>query len=156
MSVNTRPRAGGALGHLLLVVVLAFGVFAMHTMGHPEDSSGSGMGGGAHAPVVDSPQDPVVHEAGSAAPRAQSAVMTAHVSEFSGASPSADEPFTGMDMMSLCMAVLGAWLFAMCLREALARRPAWSADLLARSAVLARPNPPSRRPDLAQLSVLRI
>ncbi|MFD7974809.1 hypothetical protein [Streptomyces sp. NPDC059071] len=37
-----RMRASGALAHLLLVVVLALGVFVMHSVGHPEGSSGSG------------------------------------------------------------------------------------------------------------------
>jgi hypothetical protein len=66
-------------------------------------------------------------------------------------------PFTAMDMLSLCMAVmLGAWVLAALLRSALCRHADWLADLLARAPVALRPNPPPRRPDLTQLSVLRI
>ncbi|MFG2195029.1 hypothetical protein [Streptomyces sp. NPDC048639] len=36
---GTAKRAG-VLGHLLLVVVLAFSVFTMHTLGHPDGRSG--------------------------------------------------------------------------------------------------------------------
>ncbi|MFJ5708705.1 DUF6153 family protein [Streptomyces sp. NPDC093105] len=134
-------RAGGALAHLLLVVVLALGVFMMHSVGHPEGTSPSHAataavdGGGAHA-----------EDAGTGA--------GAH------GSSSQDEghaPGSGMDMTTLCVAVLGAWLLAGLVRAALGRRPDWLVLLLARLAPALRTHaPPRRPPDLARLSVLRI
>ncbi|WP_330302233.1 MULTISPECIES: hypothetical protein [unclassified Streptomyces] len=38
--MSRNVRTGAALGHLLLVVVLALGVFVMHTVGHPDGSAG--------------------------------------------------------------------------------------------------------------------
>ncbi|MEV6314050.1 hypothetical protein [Streptomyces sp. NPDC051776] len=40
MRVRDTARRAGVLGHLLLVVVLAFSVFVMHTLGHPDEGSG--------------------------------------------------------------------------------------------------------------------
>ncbi|MFF7441543.1 DUF6153 family protein [Streptomyces sp. NPDC008122] len=129
-------RAGGAVGHLLLVVVLALGVFLMHAVGHPE-GSGGGMDA-ASAP----------HHSASA----QAAAPHDH-----GDSDARHEPGSGMDMTTLCVAVLGAWLLAGLLRAALGRRPDWLALLLARLTPALGPHaPPPRPPDLAQLSVLRI
>lgn len=48
MSASRAPRAAGAWGHLFLVV-LALGVFAMHTVGHPDDDSGVSHGDTASA-----------------------------------------------------------------------------------------------------------
>ena len=152
MSVSRYVRAGGALAHLLLVVVLAFGVFVMHTVGHPDEHSGAGMGAGAHATGLH----------GETAPNTSTtdAAMTATAAHGTGTAQhlSADEPASGMamDMASLCVAVLGVWALAALLYAAFTRRPAWLADLLARTAVALRPNAPPPRPDLTQLSVLRI
>lgn len=154
MSANPRTRAGGALGHLLLVVVLAFGVFSMHTMGHPKESSASGMDGMVHAVAADPHRSPEADETGVTEAPAAPADLTEQVADLLGTS--ADEPFAGMDLMSVCMAVLSVWLLALYLRAASARRSDWPEDLLTRVIVLVRPNPPPRRPDLAQLSVLRI
>ena len=51
-SASRTVRAGGALGHLLLVAVLALGVFAMHGMGHPRESSHSAMGTASQATAL--------------------------------------------------------------------------------------------------------
>ncbi|MGW0120830.1 hypothetical protein [Streptomyces sp. NPDC003327] len=79
-------RAGGALAHLLLVVVLALGVFMMHSTGHPAGSEGgtpssvsqahhgSGHSGGDTAGATGTP-DGTSHDSG-----------------------------TGMDMTTLCVA----------------------------------------------------
>ncbi|WP_225802558.1 DUF6153 family protein [Streptomyces sp. NK15101] len=134
-------RAGGAVGHLLLVVVLALGVFLMHAVGHPE-----GSGGGADTASV-SHHGPSAHGVAShdGAPHD------------GGNSDARHEPGTGMDMTTLCVAVLGAWLLAGLVRAALGRRPDWLALPLARLVRTAGPHaPPPRPPDLAQLSVLRI
>ncbi|OAH10460.1 hypothetical protein STSP_61980 [Streptomyces jeddahensis] len=66
-------------------------------------------------------------------------------------------PAMAMDMLSLCLAVLlSAYVIAALLKAALASRPDWLANLLARATAVQRPNPPLRGPDLTQLSVLRL
>ncbi|MGW0913757.1 DUF6153 family protein [Streptomyces sp. NPDC002784] len=132
MRASGYGRAGSALGRLLLVVVLALGVFVMHTLGHPEDSSHSGMRASSHAAPMDHP--------------------AAEVPDGS----STHEPAVPMDLMSLCVAVLfGALVLAALLRAASARARDRAARLLAQVAAVGRPRPPPRGPDLTQLSVLR-
>ncbi|GAA3086615.1 hypothetical protein GCM10017562_65890 [Streptomyces roseofulvus] len=129
-------RAGGALAHLLLVVVLALGVFMMHSTGHPEGPSAS------HAAAVGTSGAPHAADGGG---------------HGAGAQDEGHAPGSGMDMTTLCVAVLGAWLLAGLVRAALGRRPDWLVLLLARLAPALRPHaPPRRPPDLARLSVLRI
>ncbi|MFE1905464.1 DUF6153 family protein [Streptomyces gardneri] len=129
-------RAGGALAHLLLVVVLALGVFLMHAVGHPE-----GSGGTAETTAA-------AHHA---------APETGSPATEGGGSDARHDPGAGMDMTTLCVAVLGAWLLAGLVRAALARRPDWLAAALARLVPALGPHaPPRRPPDLAQLSILRI
>ncbi|MGW5420526.1 DUF6153 family protein [Streptomyces sp. NPDC003943] len=125
-----RERHNAALAHLLLVVVLALGVFVMHSVGHPEGPAAA-MDGGAmtHASAPAHPAD---------------------------SAPSSHDSGTGMDMTTLCVAVLGAWLLAGLVRAALARRPDRTAPLPARLRPALAPNaPPPRPPDLASLSILR-
>ncbi|WP_319213908.1 hypothetical protein [Streptomyces sp. ME02-8801-2C] len=144
-------RKGGALGHLLLVVVLALGVFVMHTVGHPSESHAAEMSPPSHASVpmtdpVSLPQEPA------AAPASQEE----HAAD-PGHASSADMPVMAMDMLSLCLAVLlAAWVLAALLRSALARHPDWLTRLRAQVAAVLHPNPPPRGPDLTQLSVLRL
>jgi hypothetical protein len=144
------------MARLLLVVVLAFGVFVMHTVGHPDGAAGTGE----HAMAG--------HATGMAAMNGTSAVSDTPMRQGARAH-SADRgtstepsphytpgPGTGMNMASLCMAVLGTWALMMLLGAALTRTPGWLADLLAKAVVLLRPNPPPAPPDLTRLSVLRI
>ncbi|MFF1510944.1 DUF6153 family protein [Streptomyces sp. NPDC058326] len=129
-------RAEGALARLLLVVVLALGVFLMHSVGHPE-GSGGGTETTSSAISAGIGHDAGAHGDGGPGPR--------------------HEPGTGMDMTTLCVAVLAGWLLTGLVRAALGRRPDWAALLLARLAPTPGPHaPPPRPPDLAQLSVLRI
>lgn len=152
MRVSRCVRAGGALGQLLLVVVLAVGVFVMHTLGHPEEHSGSashGVAAPSHVPLSG-------QTSGHGVPDHW---MPGHGRPAPSDDPSSGphEPGMAMDMTSLCVAVLvGAWALAALLRAAFARRLEWSAELLAQVAVVRRPNPPPRGPDLTQLSVLRL
>ncbi|MFG3489483.1 DUF6153 family protein [Streptomyces sp. NPDC047972] len=126
-----RRRAEGALAHLLLVVVLALGVFLMHAVGHPEGAGGGKASGSSTA----------AHH--SAAPQ--------------GDDGAGHEPGPSTDMTTLCVAVLAGWLFAGLLRAGLGRRADWLALLVARLLPARAPHaPPPRPPDLALLSVLRI
>ncbi|MFF0750761.1 DUF6153 family protein [Streptomyces sp. NPDC004267] len=135
-------RAGGALARLLLVVVLALGVFVMHSVGHPEGSAAMDGGTMTHSAAPAHADGP--------------ATGSAHHSSPAPSSPSSHDSGTGMDMTTLCVAVLGAWLLAALVRAALARRPDRITPLLARLRPALGPNAPPRPPDLARLSVLRI
>ncbi|MFI8825349.1 hypothetical protein [Streptomyces sp. NPDC053431] len=153
---NSRTRAGGALAHLLLVVVLALGVFVMHSVGHPEGSSGSGTHGTAHVAAATG-HSPT----GSSSTDASLTGTPGHAhhgdaGDHRKAAPH-DPGGTGMDMTTLCVAVLGAWLLVALVRAALARRPDRTTPFLAGLLPALGPNaPPPRPPDLAQLSILRI
>ncbi|MFI1030211.1 DUF6153 family protein [Streptomyces sp. NPDC020951] len=151
MKVSRCVRAGGAFGHLLLVVVLALGVFAMHSMGHPSESSSSAMTTASHSAAMDptvSGHDPMDTPADRG--------RDGHATGTEG-SASSHEPVMAMDMVSLCVAVLfGAWVLATLLRSAFRRHQEWLATLLAQVSAVLRPNPPPRGPDLTLLSVLRL
>ncbi|MFE2187645.1 hypothetical protein [Streptomyces sp. NPDC059455] len=66
------------------------------------------------------------------------------------------EPMTGMDMASLCVAVLGVWVLGALLGAVLTRRSGPPLRLPVAAPVVARPDPPSPGPDLTALPVLRI
>ncbi|MCL7496515.1 DUF6153 family protein [Streptomyces sp. MCA2] len=151
MSTSRTSRAAGAWGHLLLIVVLALGVFVMHSVGHPDDSSGATMGPAVHGPAAGA----LEHRGMTASKPAAASVSSPGASD--DAKPSSHTPGTGMDMTTLCVAVLGALVLISLLRAALSRRTDWLVRLRAGVVATLRPNPPPRRPpDLAQLSVLRI
>ncbi|GEC08596.1 hypothetical protein SSP24_62510 [Streptomyces spinoverrucosus] len=135
------------------MVVLAFGVFVMHTVGHPTDSHAAEMGPASHASAPTTHAVSAAHEAASTPPMAESEHAAA-----SEHAPSTDMPVMAMDMLSLCLAVLlAAWVLAALVRSALARHPDWLASLLrAQVAAVLHPNPPPRGPDLTRLSVLRL
>ncbi|MFI8521119.1 DUF6153 family protein [Streptomyces sp. NPDC085481] len=142
---RSSTRAGGAPAHLLLVVVLALGVFVMHSVGHPEGSSGGGTEGTTHASSAPA------HHGGDS-----TGSPPGPASESSPKSSSHDSGMA-MDMTTLCVAVLGIWLLAGLVRAALCRHADWTALLAARLLPSSGPNaPPPRPPDLARLSVLRI
>ncbi|MER5901222.1 DUF6153 family protein [Streptomyces mirabilis] len=151
MHVNRYVRAGGAYGHLLLVVVLALGVFVMHTVGHPDQPAGDSMSPASQVSMM--PTVVAAHDDPMGAPAPPERGSAAHSTHTS----SKDRPAMAMDMVSLCVAVMfGAWVLTALLRGALARRPDWLAKLLAEAPVMLRPNPPPRGPDLTELSVLRL
>lgn len=156
MQASRHVRAAGTLGRLLLLVVLALGVFIMHTMGHPDDcpSMSMSMSSASHASATVHDGHAEVHKPG---------VLSAHASAVPSraekpARPApAHPPLMAMNMLSLCVAVMtGAWVLAALVRPALTRRPARPADLLARAHTMVPPNPPPRGPDLTRLSVLRL
>lgn len=167
MKASRRVRAGGTLGHLLLIAVLALSVFAMHSTGHPDGSAHPGQSAHPGEPAhVNEP----AHVSGSmhvsesvafsgsahSMNTASHATATATDAAPTG-SQSSHEPAPTMDMQSLCVAILlGAWVLTALLMSAFARRHEEWAELLAQVAALARPRPPPRGPDLTRLSVLRL
>ncbi|MEU0170331.1 hypothetical protein ABZ214_33600 [Streptomyces iakyrus] len=152
MNVSRHVRTGGALGHLLLVVVLAVSVFVMHTVGHPDKSSSAGMSTASHVSMASTSGGPAAHEPDSV-PMSTDADRATTFDETS----SKHEPAMAMDMLTLCMAVLlSAWVLAALTRSALTRRPDWLATLRAQLPVVLRAIPPPRGPDLTRLSVLRL
>ncbi|MGN9761954.1 DUF6153 family protein [Streptomyces sp. SD31] len=153
LCVSSRLRVGGAFGYLLLVAALTFGVFAMHTMGHPEHSSGPGAGGASHA-VAGTHQGDLAQEAAETRTPSEHVAMPDH-GTVAPTAPTADGPVTGMDVLSVCVAVLTGWLLWLFICAA-ARRKERLTALLARAMAVLPPLPPPPRPLLAQLSVLRI
>lgn len=153
MSLSGRLRTGGAFGYLLLVAVLTFGVFTMHTMGHPEHSSGPVNGGSLHTAVA-SPHGDTDAVSVESRTSVEPAAMVDHTA-VAPAAPSADEPMISMDVLSVCVAVLTAWLLWVFLGAA-ARGKRGLTALIARAMAVLRPLPPPPRPSLVQLSVLRI
>ncbi|MGW6459798.1 hypothetical protein ACWF94_28370 [Streptomyces sp. NPDC055078] len=65
-------------------------------------------------------------------------------------------PGMAMDMAALCVAVLATWVLIALLRAALGRGAEWLVPLRASVMAALRPGPPPPRPNLAQLSILRI
>ncbi|MFD5057061.1 hypothetical protein [Streptomyces sp. NPDC058394] len=86
------PKRSATYGQLLLFAALLFGIFTMHTVGHPTGHHGRNsvvtMDSGPHG----------AHGAGSVAEPSPG-----HASVLS--TPTGD----GMDLMGVCLAVLGAW-----------------------------------------------
>lgn len=154
--MSGRLRTGGAFGYLLLVVMLTLGVFAMHTMGHPEDSSGHGMSGGAIPVAVGAHQDGMAQRSAAPEPSAEPEAAAEHGTAASAAKSPVHELPGGMDPMSVCLAVLTAGLLGLFLHALVVRRQERLTALLARSMALARPVTPPPRPLLFELSVLRI
>ncbi|MDT9698392.1 hypothetical protein [Streptomyces sp. P17] len=153
--MSRRLRAGGAFGYLLLVAMLTFGVFAMHTMGHAEHSSGSATDGGPHA-AVGAHQGGMGQGTVDTMTSSEPAAMTDHGAATSATlSTTLDEPMISMDVLSVCVAVLTGWLLWLFLCAAVRRKERLTA-LLARALAVLPPGPPPPRPLLVQLSVLRI
>ncbi|MFH9002265.1 hypothetical protein ACH4E5_03315 [Streptomyces afghaniensis] len=153
--MSGRLRAGGAFGYLLLVVMLTLGVFAMHTMGHPEDSSGHGMSGAMPA-AAGAHQDGMAQKVAASELSAEHGVTAEHGTAASAAKSPVHELPDGMDPMSVCLAVLTAGLLGLLLHALVVRRQERLTALLARSMALARSVTPPPRPLLSELSVLRI
>ncbi|MEU9010723.1 hypothetical protein AB0D12_13245 [Streptomyces sp. NPDC048479] len=144
---------------LLLVVVLALGVFIMHTVGHPSGGSSSHTAAAPHAVGAHGVGTVSMHSergGGTHVATPSIADRPVHGSEPADAVSAPYNPGLGMDMASLCLAVLGGWALASLLYAAFAARRDGLADLGARVFTLVRPDPPPRPPDLAQLSILRI
>ncbi|MGW0933938.1 hypothetical protein [Streptomyces sp. NPDC002666] len=128
-------------GRLLLFAALLFGIFTMHTVGHPAEHSGPGPAMPTASHVMTGP-----------------AVMPGPAVAVRHHTPA---PMPGMDPMSVCVAVLGTWGIALLtlwlvVRRCAALRPGPGRG---RSPRMPRPPPPPPRPRkavLTGLSVLRI
>ncbi|MEU6080166.1 hypothetical protein [Streptomyces sp. NPDC047108] len=180
MRVRAAARRSGVLGHLLLVVVLAFSVFTMHTLGHPDERSG----GNEDTPSSHSaasvtghrstdahgsgrPYGHRVHDGSAHGPSARDSGPVAHHAGPATLMKTPEEPGIpeangplghGMDPSMVCVAVLGSLLIAGLARVLLARRRPWRTGMPAAAAGIA-PTPrapPPRAPRLAELSVLRL
>ncbi|MGW7368595.1 DUF6153 family protein [Streptomyces sp. NPDC054841] len=146
---------------LLLVVVLALGVFVMHTVGHPSGDSGTGTLASSHtagtgAMPVHGHHADAVTDTGPPAAMGATDLNAAPAGAGAPASPDGHEPGMAMDMVSLCVAVLGTWALALLLHVVFVGRRDWCARLAAGVLAVVRANPPPRAPDLAQLSILRL
>ncbi|MER5277089.1 hypothetical protein ABT025_15180 [Streptomyces sp. NPDC002809] len=137
-------------GQLLLFAALLFGIFTMHTVGHPSEHSGPGLMTRA-APHVTAGSAAAVAPPGSVMTPGPAAAVRHE-------SPS---PLHGMDPMAVCLAVPATWGLALLIVLSLVRRYAgrWPGRGRARSPRTPRPPPPPPRPRnavLTGLSVLRI
>ncbi|MEV2263917.1 hypothetical protein AB0J13_35410 [Streptomyces anulatus] len=156
MAGRTRSRSV-TYGQLMLFAALLFGIVTMHTVGHPAEHGGSPVSDPAmtehlaQAPGQD--QAPGLVPAPGVADAQQSPQSPPHDSPGSGA------PMSGMDPLSVCLAVLGVW--------GLALVGSWLLGLRADGRPLGtpvgtgllrvlRPIPPPRISVLASVSVLRI
>ncbi|MGC5531989.1 hypothetical protein [Streptomyces sp. SR-10] len=153
MAGRTRSRSV-TYGQLMLFAALLFGIVTMHTVGHPAEHGGSSVSAPAmtehlaQAPGQD--QAPGVVPAPGVADAQQSPPRD---------SPGSGAPMSGMDPLSVCLAVLGVW--------GLALVGSWLLGLRADGRPLGtpvgagllrvlRPIPPPRISVLASVSVLRI
>ncbi|MFD4274013.1 hypothetical protein R2B67_27250 [Streptomyces cyaneofuscatus] len=139
---------GGSVmyGQLLLLAALLFGIVTMHTVGHPAE----------HAP---SAAVPVSVSDAAAVPEAPSVAMHIAMSDAAHSSPE-HSPMSGMDPLSVCLAVLGAWGLALVgawlLLGLRADGRALGTPVGTGLLRVLRPNPPPPISVLASVSVLRI
>ncbi|MFC9173309.1 hypothetical protein [Streptomyces sp. NPDC057107] len=134
---------GGSVmyGQLLLLAALLLGIVTMHTVGHPAAE---------HAPSAAVPVSVSVSDA---------ADMPVAPSDAAHSSPD-HSPMSGMDPLSVCLAVLGAWGLALVgawlLLGPRADGRSLGTPVGAGLLRVLRPNPPPPISVLASVSVLRI
>ncbi|MFD7746192.1 hypothetical protein ACFV2V_09670 [Streptomyces sp. NPDC059698] len=164
MAGELRSR-GVTYGQLVLFAALLFGIVTMHTVGHPAEH-----GGPSSSPAVMSGE-----HGGPASSAGAAGHATAGAREAVPAPPGVDAPHppshgfpasdagvppSGMDPLSVCLAVLGAWGLALLAARLLLglRADGRSPGAPAKAGLLRapRPNPPPPIPVLAAVSVLRV
>ncbi|WP_329368994.1 hypothetical protein [Streptomyces sp. NBC_01483] len=159
--MTTRSRA--RWGQLTLLAALLFGIVTMHTLGHPS-GHGTGTGTGMSAAMRTGAGTGTGAGAGAGAdngPDHSAYAMSAPSSAMSAPSAAPEPkmpPMSGMDPLSVCLAVLGGFTLVLLLAVAPGRP---GADLLRPPARIRLPhalwpNAPPPRTLLARLSVLRI
>ncbi|MFD5642135.1 hypothetical protein ACFWIP_10275 [Streptomyces anulatus] len=153
MAGRTRSRSV-TYGQLMLFAALLFGIVTMHTVGHPAEHGGSSVS----APAVTGHMAQVPGQDQAPGPVPAPGVVDAQQSPPHD-SPGSGAPMSGMDPLSVCLAVLGVW--------GLALVGSWLLGLRADGRPLGtpvgagllrvlRPIPPPRISVLASVSVLRI
>ncbi|MEU2797241.1 hypothetical protein [Streptomyces sp. NPDC007117] len=188
MAGRTRSR-GVTYGQLMLFAALLFGIVTMHTVGHPAEhggatamstafaseapASGTSASQASASPAASSPaasssdassspawagQAPPAHAPAPA--RAPGLADAPHPSSHDvPGEAGTDAPLSGMDPLSVCLAVLGVWTLALAGFRLLGlradARPLCTPVGAGLLRVL-RPHPPSPIPVLAGISVLRI
>ncbi|MGY0023538.1 DUF6153 family protein [Streptomyces sp. cg35] len=146
-------RGGTGRGQLLLFVALLLGIVGMHTLGHPSEHAAM-PASAMNAPAM---TGPAMAASTTTAP-ANASAMThagAPVAAHEHRSPAG----SGMDPLSVCLAVLGSFTLllltaATVLRAVRARGPV--RPVVRGLAFAHRPHPPPPRALLSRLSVLRI
>ncbi|WP_328889336.1 hypothetical protein [Streptomyces sp. NBC_00316] len=175
------PKSSATYGQLLLFTALLFGIFTMHTLGHPSEHHGHDavvtVGQRAHgadaadgtrmAHATDGADGARVTAHGPDAARVTSSVPEAPEATELSAAPSEAAPELasvlpaamggGMDLMATCLAVLGTWGVVLA-AWLMALRPTDRLRQAARSALSRAlwPPRPSGMTVLARSSVLRI
>ncbi|MFT9787689.1 hypothetical protein ACMZ5E_15870 [Streptomyces rhizosphaericola] len=114
-------RSGSVMcGRLLLLAALLFGIFTMHTVGHPAEHPDPALTSQS-APMA-AQAGPVAAQAGPVSAHKGPAAVSAVEVEVDGVSGGAahhsgpaspGSPMSGMDPLSVCLAVLGAWGLAL-------------------------------------------
>ncbi|GAA0602805.1 hypothetical protein [Streptomyces crystallinus] len=147
-------RRTTAYGQLLLCAALLFGIFAMHTLGHPAEHSAPA---GEHAARAAGGHSPATAGAHAPTPAMEAPAPVTAALHGAAAAPR-HEPMRGMDPGSVCLAVLGAWGLALLAVRLLAVRGRTPGAVVARGRTLRPlwPNPPPPYgSSVAALSVLR-
>ncbi|MET9770253.1 hypothetical protein [Streptomyces sp. NPDC006415] len=151
MAGRTRIRSV-TYGQLMLFAALLFGIVTMHTVGHPAEHSGPAGVSSASTSMSAS-----TSSSASTSMSASSAAMADHPSPHD--SPGTDAPMSGMDPLSVCLAVLGVWGLALVGSWLLGLRAdgrPFGTPVGAGLLRVLRPNPPPPISVLAGISVLRI
>lgn len=140
-------------GQLMLFAALLFGIVTMHTVGHPAEHGGSSVSAPAmteHAAQAPGPDR---------APGLVPAPGVADAQQPPHDSPGSGAPMSGMDPLSVCLAVLGVWGLALVGSWLLGLRTdgrPLGTRVGAGPLRVLRPIPPPRISVLASVSVLRI
>ncbi|WP_137232809.1 DUF6153 family protein [Streptomyces sp. BPSDS2] len=141
---GTARSGSGTFGRLMLLAALLFGIVTMHTVGHPAQHSAASSAATTST---------AAEHMAPAAPVADPSHPSAH------GSPGSDAPMSGMDPLSVCLAVLGVWGLALVgawLLGLRADRRPLGTPVGAGLPRMLRPNPPPPISVLASVSVLRI
>ncbi|MFD7427494.1 hypothetical protein ACFV6Z_10605 [Streptomyces sp. NPDC059818] len=163
-------------GQLLLFAALLFGIFTMHTVGHPAEPSGRGATGtaashsmaaaatGVDAMAMDATDTTAASRSGrserSEAKKTTDATETRKSTHLDHPRHDRPAPMRGMDPMAVCLAVLSVWGLALLTALMVARRPVDRVPGTSPAREPWRPRPPPpprpRMAVLTGLSVLRI
>ncbi|MFJ6610876.1 hypothetical protein ACIQPT_11405 [Streptomyces sp. NPDC091289] len=152
---GTARSGSGTYGRLMLFAALLFGIVTMHTVGHPAEHGDASSPATAVAAV-----EHMAQVSGPAQVLAAAVTGSSHPPAHD--SPGPDDPMSGMsgmDPLSVCLAVLGVWGLALVGARLLGLRADGRPLVTPVGAGLPRaprPVPPPRISVLASVSVLRI